>query len=191
MAYLTAAQLRASVSALADEAKFPDATLDSLVAEFEGIAERYRGVAFEPRTVDDEEHFIARDATRLRLGHVFIRSIASLTISGSAVSSNGYFLDKVAGVVVMPFVQNTTVVPVYDHGLDEPTDGLLRGCREYVRSCALSDRSGVHRDVITQADGSGGYTRFSTPDWDAGRPTGWLEVDRILNSLPDYRANSG
>ena len=33
----------------------------------------------------------------------------------------------------------------------------------------------------------GTYTRFSTPDWNAGRPTGYLEVDRLLNSLPDYR----
>lgn len=64
---------------------------------------------------------------------------------------------------------------------------FLRGCREYVRSCALADQSTVPRDVISQSFGDGGYTRYSTPDWAAGRPTGYLEVDRILNGLPDRR----
>jgi hypothetical protein len=48
------------------------------------------------------------------------------------------------------------------------------------------DRSSVPRDIIaTSADGMS--TRYSTPDWGAGRATGYLEIDRLLNTLPDYR----
>ena len=63
---------------------------------------------------------------------------------------------------------------------------VLRACRLYVRSCALSDQSSIPRDVLGQSF-EGTYTRYSTPDWDAGRPTGYLDVDRLLNTLDDYR----
>jgi hypothetical protein len=79
------------------------------------------------------------------------------------------------------------VVVAYDHGYDQPPPLVLRACRQYVRSCALADLSGMPRDVIGQSI-DGGYTRYSTPDKAAGRPTGYLEVDRLLNSLPDLRA---
>lgn len=63
---------------------------------------------------------------------------------------------------------------------------LKRACAVYVEAVANATRSGTSRDVIAQSmDGS--WTRFSTPDWSAGRPSGWTEVDRLLNSLPDYR----
>lgn len=63
---------------------------------------------------------------------------------------------------------------------------LKRACTTYVEAVANSTRSGTSRDVIAQSiDGS--WTRYSTPDWTAGRPSGWTEVDRLLNSLPDYR----
>jgi len=63
---------------------------------------------------------------------------------------------------------------------------LARACREYVRASALANQSGVSRDVISQSV-EGVSTRFSTPDVDAGRPTGYVDVDRLLSSLTDYR----
>ena len=63
---------------------------------------------------------------------------------------------------------------------------LARACREYVRASAVATRSNVARDVISQSV-EGLTTRFSTPDKAAGRPTGYLDVDRLLNSLPDRR----
>lgn len=63
---------------------------------------------------------------------------------------------------------------------------LARACREYVRASAVATRSNVGRDVIAQSV-EGLTTRFSTPDKAAGRPTGYLDVDRLLNSLTDHR----
>jgi len=190
VAYLTAAALLESVPALAKN-NIDDVVLDDLVAEFAAIAEAYRGVAYEPRTVTDETHFISHDASVLQLNHAVIRSITTLAIDDRTIASGSYYLNARAGLLRMPFVENTTVTVSYTHGQDAPDERVLRACRLYVRSCALTDQSGVPRDVIAQSFGDGGYTRFSTPDWEAGRPTGWLEVDRLLNGLPDYRANCG
>lgn len=68
-----------------------------------------------------------------------------------------------------------------------PVGELLRSaCAEYVAAVSTSRGSKTSRDVIAQSiDGS--WTRYSTPDMSAGRPTGWTEVDRLLNSLGDYR----
>lgn len=63
---------------------------------------------------------------------------------------------------------------------------LARACREYVRASAVATRSNVSRDVISQSV-EGMVTRFSTPDKKAGRPTGYIDVDRLLNTLPDRR----
>lgn len=67
-----------------------------------------------------------------------------------------------------------------------PPETILDACAEYVVSVLRGRSSGTSRDVIAQTF-DGGMTRYSTPDWGAGRPTGYLEVDRLLNSLPDYR----
>jgi len=40
--------------------------------------------------------------------------------------------------------------------------------------------------VLSQRDDSGDGHPLLTPNWDEGRPTGFLEVDRLLNSAPDY-----
>lgn len=68
----------------------------------------------------------------------------------------------------------------------EPPARLKRAAAEYVTAVLQSERSGQSRDVISQV-GDGTTLRYSTPDWSLARPTGWLEVDRLLNSLPDYR----
>jgi hypothetical protein len=50
---------------------------------------------------------------------------------------------------------------------------------------AFADRSGQSRDVIAQSfDGS--MTRYSTPSLQGKRPTGFLEIDRLLNSAATY-----
>ena len=63
---------------------------------------------------------------------------------------------------------------------------MLDACTEYVLCVLRARASGVSRNTLSEAT-EAGTTRYSTPDWSAGRPTGWLEVDRLLNSLPDYR----
>lgn len=195
MAYPTAAEIRERVSALQDNGKFTDEMIDDLVEEFAGIVEDYRGVAFVPTSATDTV-ILDDPSTWVRLAWPKVRSITSVTVTTPAVGgtatallSTAYTYDADSGHVKYPpgFACGAKVVTVYIHGLDEPTKIWLRACREYVRSCALTDITSVRRDVISQADGAGGFTRFSTADKDADRPTGWLEVDRLLNSLEDYR----
>jgi len=195
--YLTPAQIRAAVSTLADSAKYPDTALSDLVAEFEQVAEEYRGVAFTPRTAV-ETQTVCPGAASVTLNWPRVRSITSVVVDGTTVSSSTYrvteagILQSSAGFYAGGAFPEASAVVTYDHGYDVPTSTvapgsvLLRACREYVRVCAVADRSNVPRDIIaTTSDGMS--TRYSTPDKKAGRPTGYLEVDRLLNTLPDYR----
>lgn len=187
MAILTASDVRAQVGKpLEDAGRFTDELLDALIAEFTEVAEQYRGVAYEPTTIAGETHFVPRPVTRLTLRHALVRLVDTVIVNSTVTTA--YDVDLRAGILWLPIPEASTVAVTYSHGYDEPPSAVLRACREYVRSCALTDRSGVPRDVIAQSFGDGSYTRFSTPDMRAGRPTGWLEVDRLLNMLPDYRS---
>jgi hypothetical protein len=187
VAYQTAAQIRAAAgTTLSDAAKFTDQTLSDLISEFEELAESYCGVAFEPRNQTDTLQL--RSTTTRLLVRPQLRSVTSLSVDGAAVTVGNLVLDKPIGSIKYDagFPCESTVVIVYAHGFDAPTKGCLRACRLYVRSCALSDQSGVSRDVIaTSHDGT--TDRYSTPDWAARRATGYTEVDRLLNQLPNYR----
>jgi hypothetical protein len=194
---MTAADLRAAVPALENTGRYSDDQLDGYVAEFEGLAESYRGVAFTPRSAV-ETCTVCSGTSRILLNWPKVRSITSVVVDGNTVEASTYRATE-AGVLVSSsgfvaggaFPEAQAVVS-YDHGFDAPTASvmpgsvLLRACREYVRVVALADRSSVPRDIIsTSADGLS--TRYSTPDWGAGRPTGYIEIDRLLNTLPDYR----
>lgn len=187
MAYLTASQVRSRVPALTNSTTYPDSELDDLVAEFTEIAERYRNVAFEPRTVTDE--VITYPNISTQLGHYPVRSITSASVDGTALTASelaALTIDKPTGLITGgPWVGSKQLTVTYTHGFDSPPELILRACAEYVRATAFSTRSGQSRDVIAQSmDGS--FTRYSTPDWNRGRPTGYLEVDRLLNSAASY-----
>lgn len=189
MSLLTASAIRARVPLLSSTADFPDATLDELVTEFVELAAEYRGVSYLPVTGEVEQ--VGLDAERvIRLRWARVTAVASVSVQwlGSTVSVP-------LGVVQIQgprdldlgaaYTGQATIT--YSHGYTTPPTRLLRACREYVRASALRDRSNVGRDVITQAGEAGGTTRYSTPDWEKGRPTGFVLVDAELNSLPDYR----
>jgi hypothetical protein len=189
--YLTPAQIRDRVPALADPNKYPDVVLSDLVTEFEELAEEYRGVAFTPRTAV-ETQTIAPGSTVLILNYPRVRSVASLVVDGTTVVSTTYkateagWLESSTGLSIAGGFASAEAVVTYDHGFDSPPMGLLRACREYVRICAIADRSSVPREIIaSSADGM--TSRYSTPNKEQGRPTGYLEIDRLLNGLPDYR----
>ena len=168
-----------------------------LIAEFVELAERYRGVALQATNATETfsnatsynayvDQWPLRTIERPRLftvqlGRWPVRSVTSVTVDGDVVTPTRV---TDTGLVYLPRMGLETVV-VYVHGIDTPT-AAKRACAEYVRAVALAERSGTSRDVIAQSF-DGGMTRYSTPNWSAGRPTGFLEVDRLLESLPDYR----
>lgn len=184
MAYLTPAQVRSRVPALQSATTFPDSELTNLVAEFEEIAEQFRGVAFTPRT-HTETFTYPRSV--VMVSRQPLRSITSFTVDGTAGTVANLTIDKATGKIADGgWVGAETLSVTYSHGLDAPSAVLLRACAEYCRAVAFSDRSGQGRDVIAQSF-DGGMTRYSTPDLAKNRPTGFLEVDRLLCSIRDYR----
>lgn len=173
MAYLTAAEARERRMALLSGVA--DAEIDRLVSEFEAQAERFVGVPMVPRAsvvrvaVPSPVVSLAVDGP--------VRSVTSVAVDGVAVSGTHKFSGSVVypSVAVGPGVVTVSV----QVGLDAPPEEVLHACAEYVGRVVAASGSGTSRDVLAQSF-DGGTTRYSTPDWSAGRPTGFLEVDRLL-----------
>lgn len=191
--YTTAANVRSLVRPLADEDIYTDALLEAYISEFEAVAENYRGVAFTPRSATERLSLL--DASFLQLNWPRVRSITSITIDGTTQTTDQYQLDDYGRVIGLlssgPNPYGSWATVTYSHGYDAPPSLpygplVIRACVQYVRGSALRDQSDLNRDVISFSDGGMTY-RYSTPDKSSGRPTGFIEVDRLLNSLPDYR----
>lgn len=178
MAILTAAQVRTRSRSddVADVQQFSDEDLDAYVATFQDIAERYCGRYFEEASVTETVE-VCGTVMILRTPLV---SIDTFEVEGTA--STVYELDTngmASGVLRLTSHVTGTVEIGYTYGAATP--GIERACVQYVRSSALRDNSSASRDVISQGF-EGGSTRYSTPDWAAGRPTGYIEVDSLLNA---------
>lgn len=183
--YLTADAAKERDQRLAD---FDASDIENGVADFEDKAEEYRGVAYTPR--DAEATLRGNAASYLFLPHLKVRTVESITIDGTALS-----VSELADVTTWGDEGalergvgwcGTQIVVAYTHGFEAPPATVLTACTEYVLCVLRAQKSGVSRNTLSEAT-EAGTTRYSTPDWNAGRPTGWLEVDRLLNSLPDYR----
>lgn len=186
MAYLTPAQVRSRIPALSNPTTYTDTELTSLVAEFTDIAERYLLTAFEVRTATAEQ--VVRPNKWVQLAHRPVVSVSAFTVDGVAGTLTELTTETATGLTYGPAWYGAKIATfTYTYGTATQPEPLLRACAEYCRAVAFADRSGQSRDVIAQSfDGS--TTRYSTPDWNRGRPTGFLEVDRLLNSLTDYVA---
>lgn len=191
--YYTASTLRSRVGTdLENSAKFPDADLTDLIAEYEDVAERYRGCAFTSRAAVSETHTL-NQARCIVVRWPFVRSVTSIAVvardgTSTSLVSTDWEINSDPGIVDLGGSYTGRATIVYTHYLTAtPNATVLRGCREFVRSSMLRQTSGMGRDVIRQGFEGGGSTQYSTPNWVEGRPTGYLTVDAILNSLTDYR----
>lgn len=187
MAYLTADELR-NVRLLEDAERFHDDLLDDLVSEFESLAERYRGVAYESR--EATATLPGARGVSLVLPHSKVTDVSAVSTDGTAFTSDD--LDDMTvweeqGILERVSGWSGRVVVTYTHGFTEPPPAVLRACREFVRSKALQHTGNQPRNAISYTDESGFSYRESTADWNAGRPTGLMVVDDALNSLDDYR----
>ena len=186
MAYLTASSAKSRDTRLAD---FTDGAVDAQIAAFKEIAESYRGVAFETTTATAVK-VPGRSGCKLLTPNVKLIALSAASLDGTALTSDERadvtiwadegILERAAGWSA------TQVSLTYTHGYASPPAAILDACTEYVLCVLRARASGVSRNTLSEAT-EAGTTRYSTPDWSAGRPTGWLEVDRLLNSLPDYR----
>lgn len=177
--YLTPAAVRALVPQLPQA---PDDEIASSVTRLEEIVEQARGVAYVPREATHTETM--RTLPSLWLPHLFVRSITTVTADGEEIVVPAADVNLATGRVR---VAGSSVTVDYVHGLTTVPPGVLvRATAEYVWCELSAARSGGSRDVIVQSY-EGGVTRYSSPSWEQGRFTGWLEVDRLINSLRDHR----
>lgn len=187
MAYLTAAQVRERVARSGSSdplSGLADAVVDGYVAEFEQVAEDYVDEAYQARTAT-EVHRVRSVTDTIALDRVNITAITSITTDGVALGASSYELDKLEGIVrrtTGAFSPTYPATIVYTYGTSTVPEILKRACALYVQRVSEAEKSGQGRDLIAQGI-DGGTTRYSTPDKAAGRPTGWLEVDRLLNVL--------
>lgn len=163
-----------------------DSEIERLIDEFTEIAERYRGCTFEPTSTTVTLR--GSGACQLVVPFSMVTSVDAITIDGVA--------QNVGDVTLWPegVLEWSTTWPSGDaitvtvtHGYTTPPDVLVTACGEYVRSEAPFLRTNAPRNTISYTDDSGFSYRESTPDFGAGRPTGWIAVDRRLNQLPDMR----
>lgn len=187
MTYLSASDLRSTV----DLSGALDEALDGMVAEFESLAERYRGVAYTPR--ETTETVPVGPCRQVVLSWPLVRSVTAVTWrqndTTTALDADGLAALVVDGSEIGPipgYADTATVT--YTHGYDSPPAGVLRACRLYVRHEWLAEQAPNTGNTYMSYNADVGVTeRVSTADWSAGRPTGWLDVDRLLNALPDHR----
>lgn len=193
--YATPDAIRLKVPDIADTDKFPDDLLVDLIADFEKVAEQYRGIAYTTRTLT--ETWIAtywNPLDTVSLSWPQVQSITSVTLDGQTLASGTDYLIEVSNTGRYRLRRSWfvgwfgTLVVTYNHGCTTVPTTVMRALYDYVRAGAMQNKAGVPRDVISQTLPGGGSTRYSTPDITAGRPTGYIDVDRRLNSMPDFRA---
>lgn len=185
MAYLTPAEVRDRVPTLADTTEFPDDELVRNVAGFEEIAEEYLGAAYSARTVTQTFDY---PGSTVMLDGFPVQSVTSVTADGTALAAgSGYRIDRESGIITLLGVSAVALLTVvYVHAKTTTTpETLLRACAEYVRAVCNSDRSPQGRDVIVETTASGVSTRYGTANREQRRPTGFAEVDRLLNDMPN------
>lgn len=175
---------------LGDPDKYPTARLREVREEFERLVDEYRGAAFVPRLAYETVRGVHWFSSYL-LGQMNPRVVRSITVASVAQDTASWLLNDYgllySETSSVSWSAGETATVAYEHGYDGPPPELQRACREYVRAVLLKETSGVDRDIIWQSFEGGVTNRYSTPDWSNGRPTGWLEVDRLLNQLPDNR----
>lgn len=182
--YLTPGEIRAEVSGL-DAPKYSDATLARYVRRFEGLAERYRGVAYRVRT---ETAITARPwgCGWWRLPHIHVSAITTATLDGVTVvpTPTRIVADRLGDLVEMSGAGGSLFT--YTHGYVEPPQAILDACVEFVRAEARQQKDSQPRNATGIRDDLG-WSYESTADWDNGRPTKWLAVNEFLNQVRDER----
>ena len=165
-----------------DSGKYPDPVLQELIDEFAGIAERARGVAFDPRTTT-EIHTLAERVRSVELMWPFVSAVSTVSLDGVTVDGPHSVTD--ADRLVGPFGCGDLSV-TYTHGIETPA-AIRRACMLYVYREAVAERGGGQNPAVQRNPELGALELQRTPNWSAGRFTGWPDVDRLLNSVDDHR----
>ena len=158
--------------------------------EFDRIVRYFKGASLVPRIAVETWNRASLDcAYRLVLSEPLPYEIVSCKVDGTAVST---LLDHSAvvrsgGGNLRPTASDGTVEVVYKHGYQTPPAEMVRAATAYV-GCVLNIDAAKGRRAYL-SNGPDGFTvnPDGTPDPSRGRYTGFIEVDRLIESLPDHR----
>lgn len=149
---------------------------------FEDLAERYTGRSFVPRfgqeTIFDRQFLTGRPVSSLL--SVIDNEDDEVDFTDWQIQ-DGRLYDSLGSPI--GWVGSWPLTVGYVYGETAPPAALVDACKDYVRARLLSDGNRMARDTLRQTDPAGITEQFSTPDWKAGRPTGYLTVDNALNAI--------
>lgn len=185
--YVTIADIRENAN-LADVTKFPNARVAAAIDWFETTFEDYTGVAWLPRTVTDERHYVTSSGL-LILDHLYPRTVSAVRAHSTASASTAYTADELADLRIDPsgvlrrislgsFTSGYGIVGIdYTHSVtDSPPVDVVRACKIAVQGELLKDRNGrLPYSVVVE----GQLQWFSKPGPD--RPFGNEDVDEVAN----------
>lgn len=187
MPYVAVAELRALPN-LADTSRFTDAELTAATTWFETVFEDYTQVAWTPRTVLGEAHYLKR-ADSLMLRHQRPRTVTAVQSYTSAIAATAYTAAELAALAfdetgtlrrlgnVSSFTSDYGLVTVdYTHGYTAPPADVVEAAKTAIRAHLLDEyQANRQYAVLTEA----GIVRSSQPGPD--RPFGLPEVDAVAN----------
>lgn len=162
---------------------YPDELLAPLIVTFAEKLERYTGRAWQPRqsrlVIDGRR----RRSTTVRLDWPDVSALDEVTINGETFT--GYSWTE--GSSLVDDLPAGDLSLLYTHGPAEVAASTKALCALYVayEAQAATETTQANSYMIVNADGT--TERRSTPDDSAGRPTGWMAVDRQINMLPVRR----
>jgi hypothetical protein len=192
--YFTTAELQA----LPDCAAFLEASILAAAAYFTAIVEREVGEPFIPRSYTDT--LDGNGCTELVLSHAYIRSLTSVTVDGSTVSTS--LLSSTAGVLRYSTSGGSlgtvwtagigNVVVTYSAGRYTtcPADiknGVMWATRD--RLLSQSDSAGIDIRKTSMTNELGGTTTYLLPG--EKRPTGYPDLDALIASYMRNTATFG
>lgn len=180
--YLTVPQIRAEPG-LSDLTRFPLARVLDVRDAVSDLVEDYCGVAFVPRY--EREAHVGTGSERLIVRRLHGRTVRAVTVSGATQDATGFTIDDHGVVTWMSgvFTAGAAVVVAYEHGLDAPPESLRREMLAEIRARLLAREVRTPVDAISETSPDGVTVRFSTPDLSAGRPTGNMRLDAVMNAL--------
>jgi hypothetical protein len=183
--YMTLARLRREPG-LSDVGRFPDWLLMEHRDGMAEYVERYCRQSFVPQFVI-ESHW-GKGGTCLPAFHSPVSAVRAATIDGEAVDVAD--IDIIAGTVLhldAGWTAGKPIVVEVEHGDPFPPAKIVTAMVRAVRRDLLGRGAQAPSDMLWETV-DGNTVRYSTPDYDAGRPTGVLELDAVLNG---YRAIPG
>lgn len=171
------AELRSEPS-LSDPAMFPTSLLGQIRDEVEDYVEQWCGVAFNPRFT--QETLYGGGGWILRPSWARGRTVRTVTVDGVESTAASWTFDDAGYLRYTGWVQQGVPIVVgYTHGWDAPPPRLLRVALGWARREVLARSAKVAPDMLSETiDGS--TIRYALPDPAAGRPTGVLALDPVL-----------